>query len=247
MKLDGRLVPTAQLDDSQRADMLQLMQRHYANVSPEVFASDLAEKEWIVQLLDPTTGELCGFSTQSVWEVACGERQIRALFSGDTIIDPQYWGDQTLQHLTGQLALSLIDRYPGSELYWFLISQGYKTYRFLPVFFREFFPRFDCPTPVEIVAVIDALSRHKYPAAYDAAAGVIRTADDQYRLREGVAEITDARLRDPHVRYFVERNPRHAQGDELCCVARLSYENLTPAAVRVFGVQRSAGACVAAT
>jgi len=31
------------------------------------------------------------------------------------------------------------------------------------------------------------------------------------------------RLKDPHIRYFVERNPlSHAHGDELCCVAPLS-------------------------
>ena len=43
-------------------------------------------------------------------------------------------------HVWGGLALSLIDERPGAELYWFLIAKGYKTYRFLPVFFRSSIP-----------------------------------------------------------------------------------------------------------
>jgi hypothetical protein len=54
-------------------------------------------------------------------------------------------------------------------------------------------------------------------------------------LRSGVAEITEQRLRDPHVRFFAERNPGHASGDELCCIAPLTRENFTPAAYRVIG------------
>jgi len=37
------------------------------------------------------------------------------------------------------------------------------------------------------------------------------------------------------VRFFVERNPGHACGDELCCLAPLTRANFTPAAHRVIG------------
>ena len=33
-------------------------------------------------------------------------------------------------------------------------------------------------------------------------------------LQRGIAEITSARLRDAHVRFFTERNPGHVHGDE---------------------------------
>jgi hypothetical protein len=86
--------------------------------------------------------------------------------------------------------------------------------------------------------VIDALAGQKFPQLYDAARGVVRTHERQYRLRPGIAEATDDRLHDPHIRFFVERNPGHRQGDELCCAARLSRENFTPAAYRVLGRPR---------
>jgi hypothetical protein len=235
MKLQGLLVPVASVTAQQQRAMFALMDEHYENVHPATFARDLVEKQWVIMLIDAASEALCGFSTQVVLEATAGGRPIRALFSGDTIVARSHWGDSTLAHVWGRLALSLIEQYAGSELYWFLISKGYKTYRFLPLFFREFYPRHDQTTPAWAVEVIDALARSKYPAAYDAAAGIIRAGADKDRLRPGVAEITPERLRDPHVRFFAARNPHHANGDELCCIAPLTRENFTAAAYRVIG------------
>ena len=234
MKLIGRLTDVADLSPNDRREMLRLMDQHYENVSPEAFEADLLEKRWVIQVRD-SDGLMQGFSTQMVLNAVVDGRPIKALFSGDTIVDRQHWGDRALTRAGGQLALSLVEEWPEAELYWFLISQGYKTYRFLPVFFREFYPRFDAATPESMQLVIDALARQKFGAQYDAVAGVVRTPT--YKLREGLADVTAERCEDPHVRFFVERNPGHVVGDELCCIARLSRENFTDAAYRVLQSQ----------
>jgi hypothetical protein len=41
-------------------------------------------------------GELCGFSTQVVLDVVVDGRSGEAVYSGDTMIDPHYWGDAAL-------------------------------------------------------------------------------------------------------------------------------------------------------
>jgi hypothetical protein len=235
MKLIGRLVNVEDVTPQDRDVMFGLMDRHYAQVAREVFETDLAEKQWVIQVLDPHTEMVCGFSTQMMLKVAVAGRSVRALFSGDTIIAREHWGDSTLASVWGQLALSLVDAFGEGDLYWFLISKGYKTYRFLPVFFREFYPRHDAPTPAWAREVIDVLGRTRYPDAYDPAAGIIRAGPGKDRLRDGVADITPERLRDPHVRYFAERNPGHAQGAELCCLAPLYRDNFNLAALRVLG------------
>lgn len=234
MRLQGQIIDVADLKPATTRAMLTLMRRYYANVDKDVFLRDLAEKDWIIELRN-RSGQLCGFSTQMMLRVATSDGPVSALFSGDTIIDQAHWGDQMLTHLWGRLALSLIDRHANSPLYWFLISQGYKTYRFLPVFFHAFYPRCDVSTPRTVQATLDALARHKFPEHYEPAAGIIRSSSAQYYLRSGVAPPTPQRLTDPHVRYFVTRNPRHAVGDELCCLAPLTRENFTPAAYRVIG------------
>jgi hypothetical protein len=235
MRLAGRLVAASQVTRDERDCMFALMDQHYEQMARAAFEADLDEKHWVIQLLDPETGTLCGFSTQMLLEVAAAGRPITALFSGDTIIARDRWGDSALAHVWGHLALSLIDAFPETDLYWFLISKGYRTYRFLPVFFHEFYPRHDVPTSTWAREALDALSRHKYPAQYDAAAGVVRADRSHYYLRKGVADITPERARDPHVQFFAERNPGHVWGDELCCLAPLTRANFTPAAYRVIG------------
>jgi hypothetical protein len=235
MRLQGRLARVGEVTTAQRDAMFALMDRHYENVRRRSFDTDLDEKEWVILLLDPATAAVCGFSTQVALRADVGGRLVRALFSGDTIVGRESWGDTALAHVWGRLALALIDAAPGEEFYWFLISKGYKTYRFLPLFFREFYPRHDAPTPGWARELIDGLARHKFGAGYDAAAGVVRAAPGKDRLRPGVAEVTPGRLRDPHVAFFARRNPGHARGDELCCLAPLTRANFTPAAYRVIG------------
>lgn len=235
MPLVGQLSPVADLTIGQRQRMFELMDRHYANVRRDVFEADLSEKQWAILLLDPATRDIHGFSTQRLLTAEVSGSPVTALFSGDTIIAQERWGEAALPQVWGRLALSLIDALPGERLFWFLISKGYKTYRFLPVFFREFFPRYDRATPAEAQAVVDALAGSRWPAAYDPAAGLIRATAAKDRLRPGIADVTGERLHDAHVRYFLERNPGYARGEELCCLAPLSRENFTPAAWRVIG------------
>jgi hypothetical protein len=234
MKLATRLVRVAEIDDHQREEMFGLMHRYYAGMTRCVFEADLREKEWVIQIIDAEADAIRGFSTQMLLHLEIAGRPVRALFSGDTIVDPRCWARHALAQTWGRLALSVIAREPRVDTYWFLIAKGYKTYRFLPVFFREFYPRFDAITPDWAAKLIDGLGAHKYPPAY--AGGIVRAGPSGCRLRDGVAAITPGRLSDPHVRFFAERNSGHARGDELCCLAPLTRENFTPAALRVIGM-----------
>lgn len=231
MRLTAETVPIRDLGGGERDHMFALMDAHYDGVCRERFDADLREKQWVILIRESAGGSLCGFSTQMLFRVGT----VSFLFSGDTIIDRDHWGDSALAGAWGRLALQLIDAADG-PLWWFLASKGYKTFRFLPVFFREFYPHPERPTPPTVQGLIDAAAAHKFGRRYDAAAGVVRASAD--RLRPGIAEITAERLRDPYVHFFAERNPGHARGDELCCLAPLTRDNFTSAAWRVI---RAAG------
>lgn len=235
MTLISHIARVNQLEIHQRDEMFALMDRHYLNMSRDQFESDLADKKWVILVRESDRSPLCGFSTQSLIHMRHEGKEILALFSGDTIIDKDHWGNQALARAWGRLAVRLIDETKAGPLYWFLTSKGYKTYRFLPLFFHEFFPRVDRPTPHWVQKTIDALAHCKYPARYVATEGLIKPAAHSDRLRPGVADLTFPRLNDPHIRFFAERNPRHEMGDELCCLAPLTRPNFTPAAWRVIG------------
>jgi len=232
MKLAARIATVESLDAYEQEQMFALMDHYYAGMTWDGFQADLIEKRWVILLRDGDVQTICGFSTQMIIDFAIDGAPMHALFSGDTIVDRRCWGQNLLAQAWGHLALTLIDQYPSGTLYWFLISKGYKTYRFLPLYFREFYPRFDAPTPTWASAAVEALARRKYPQSFDPAAGIVRAEPGGCRLREGVAAVTPARLRDPHVKFFAERNPGHHRGEELCCIAPLNRQNFTVAAGR---------------
>lgn len=235
MGLQGHVLDVGNLTPSQRNAMFVLMEQHYDNARREVFDADLAEKHWVILLTD-ADGHVKGFSTQMLFDVFCRGEPVTALFSGDTIVDRAWWSQNPLSRVWGRFARSLMDRYPAGSFYWFLISKGYRTYRFLPLFFHEFYPHFARPTPAREAALLSAFARHKFPDRFDETTGIVHTAADQSHLQPGLAEITSQRRRDPHVAFFEQRNPGHARGDELCCLARLTPDNFTAAADRALGI-----------
>ena len=234
-RLSGRVQSPQELTSAERAQMYPLLAQYFANVSPPQFEHDLAEKEWVILLTDTITGQIQGFSTLMRLRVTVDNQPVVAFFSGDTIIHHCYWGEVELPRLWGRHVFSLAETTCGdARVYWFLISSGYKTYRFLPVFFREFYPTYQRPTPPAIKRMLDALAQLKFPSEYDAERGLIRFAKAA-PLRPGVAEVTERRLKDPHVAFFVAANPGHAHGDQLPCLVELTRTNITAAGRRILG------------
>ncbi|HWI56930.1 MAG TPA: hypothetical protein VNZ22_06870, partial [Bacillota bacterium] len=183
-------------------------------------------KQWAILLYHKE--RLCGFSTQVLFDFPHENCLTRILFSGDTIIDKSCWGSLALPVAWGRLMLSLQAAGPDTALYWLLTSKGYKTYRFLPVFFQEFYPCCSAPTPAFEKTLLQHVAGHRFGNRFNPATGVLRAEPGAQRLREGVAGLDERRLRDPHVAFFHHQNPGHAQGDELVCLARCHPENLTP-------------------
>jgi hypothetical protein len=210
--------------------MLDLMQTYYDGVHPEDFRRDLSEKTWILTVRD-SDGAIQGFSTQVLLQVPGCEKTL-ALFSGDTIVDKRFRGENNLAGQWGKLALSLMDQFPNQTLYWFLISKGYKTYRYLPLFFHEYFPNLTGAFPSEMRGVQDELAKRKFGDRYDPQRGIVVAQDRGCRLRSDVAPLLPHRMSDPYIALFSRLNPGHASGDELCCLAPLHRQNFTPMAYR---------------
>lgn len=225
----------ADLASSRREEMFALMSRYYENMTRAAFEADLDEKQWVLGISAGRSDTLLGFSTLRLLETEVDGEQVLALFSGDTIMEQRARPSGVLSAAFARLALEIAAAHPDRAVYWFLISKGYKTYRLLPLFFHAYYPAVDRETPVEIRRIIAAFAMQKFGAAFDPAVGIIRAAAQGCRLRAGVAEISPERLKDPHVRFFAEVNPGHARGDELCCLARISEDNITPAALRAAG------------
>ena len=233
MTLAARIIPPADLTPSERDAMFTLMDGNFENMQRTRFEADMAEKDWVILLEDDATANVCGFSTQVLLPFTVNGTAVRCVFSGDTIVDREHRGSRALAMAFGKLACHWIETHPREELYWYLICKGFRTYRVLPVYFHDFHPRFDATMPADLRAVLDVVAQEKFPSRFDREHGIVRAGPDSDRLRSGVGEITSERLLDPHVRFFADRNPGHAEGDELCCIARLTFENFSAVATRL--------------
>lgn len=230
--IHGQIQPTHALRAAERRRMYDLMTEYFEQMTPTQFERDLAEKQWVFLLTDATSGEIQGFSTLLEFRVDVDGEPVVAFFSGDTIIARAYRGDSTLPRLWLRYVFARAAHIHDASVYWFLISSGYKTYRFLPVFFREFYPTCERPTPPHTRRILDAVAYQRFPTEYDADSGIVRLKHAS-PLRPGVADITPERLKDPHVAFFVAANPGYDQGDDLACLASLTRENLTAAGLRL--------------
>jgi hypothetical protein len=230
------VVPRARVIRADRDDMYGLLQTYFCGTSRERFEADLHEKESVLLLRDADSGRVQGFSTLMRMTASIDEKPVVAFFSGDTIVDRKYWGETVLSKLWSQTVFAeaerLIAERPAATVYWFLICSGYKTWRFLPVFFREFYPNADRATPPHVQRLLDTLGARKFGAQYLPESGIVRLRAAT-PLRRGIANVTAERLRDPHVAFFERMNPGHARGDELACLTEISRANLTRAGERM--------------
>jgi hypothetical protein len=238
-RLTGRVKPVRDLGNEERSAMLQLMATYYTKVTPQSFQDDLAEKEWVI-LLHDHDGGLQGFSTLMRLDEDVDGETVTAFFSGDTVISRPFWGETALPRLWGRLVFALAEEIVDRKVFWFLICSGYKTYRFLPVFFNTFYPHHSQVCPGYVRRIMDRLARRKFPGEYDATQGVVRL-HRATPLKEGVADVTEERLKNPHVAFFQTVNPGHVRGDELVCLTEVKPDNLTPAGRRMLGLQRRTG------
>lgn len=220
------------VDEPTRTAMFALFETYFEGATRGQFDADLRDKSWAIILEDGDNGRLCGFSTLATFEATVDGERVVAVVSGDTIVDRDYWGETQLARVWSRKAFELADALAPRRVFWLLICSGYKTYRFLPVFYREFFPRHDIATPRCVARLMEALASARYGSAYDPATGIVRFAQPS-RLRDGVAAVTDDRMKDPHVAFFQSANPGHECGDELVCITELTPGNLTAAGRRM--------------
>jgi len=227
------LLPRESLSNSQRNEMYALLASYFEGVTKERFERDLSEKNWVVGIRRES--RLVGFSTLLVREVQHDGRSVTAVYSGDTIVAPEAWGSTALARLWIAAVNEIRARFAAQPCYWLLLTSGFRTYRFLPVFWRVFFPRHDTPTPADAQKLLSELARTQYGASYDAAAGIVRFAEPQ-QLRGPLGIVPLGRKADAHIAFFLARNPGHARGDELACLTEISDANLTPAGRRMVGI-----------
>ena len=227
----SRLLRVPDLAPRDRERMYELLSRSFLGVTRRRFEADLAEKNRVI-LLEDGAAALCGFSTLLFYRTELEGEPANVIYSGDTIIDPDSWNASILAPAWINAVRDLHGRRPAPRLLWLLITSGFRTYRFLPIFCRWFYPRHDRPTPPDVARLMAELASERFGDRYDPASGIVRFDEPQV-LAESLRGVPDGRLANPDVAFFVRANPGHEAGDELVCLTTLDDDNLTRAGRRM--------------
>jgi hypothetical protein len=226
------IVRSEHIGTDARRTMFALFSRYFKNASIERFLTDLDEKQWVI-LVYEREGCLLGFSTIQCFDMEFEGRQVPFIFSGDTIVDPQGWQLNALAPAFAVFVERFINRHRGRLCYWFLISKGYRTYRSLPLFFIRFFPNFREFTPPLESRLLASAAYRKFGKHFNKNTGIISYHTPLDYLCEPLQQVACGRDSDPHVKFFLKKNPGFTRGDELACIAELSWKNLNKRAMRI--------------
>lgn len=228
--IEAFLLPAKQISEPDLISMFDLLQTHFEGVDWEQFQTDLQGKDWGILL--KLAGVLKGFTTFCFYPVQWGPQTVRIIYSGDTITDPSMWSNPALAKAWTK-SIQILHQQRTEKLYWLLISSGYRTYRFLSIFAKEFYPHYSCQTPEFMAEFIHQLAREKFQGNYNQETGIVRFSHPQV-LTPSLRQVAPEKLQDSHVAFFLKKNPGHIHGDELVCLAEVSEKNLTKAGLRIW-------------
>src|SRR5437868_1448168 len=116
-KLKGSIALVASLKEDQKRSMFDLMKQYYEQVDCESFHRDLL-KTYKVILLATCVGHIRGFSTLQRLEVKIGGRRFCGMFSGDTVLEKQFWGTRLLGKIFLKELFFEKLKSPFQPLYW---------------------------------------------------------------------------------------------------------------------------------
>jgi hypothetical protein len=205
--------------------MYDLYSTYYENTSLDIFINDLSKKTGVILVVRKSDDRIVGFSTQTVLNLTIKGKRVRGVFSGDTIIDQRYWGNNKLGVQFYRFLIREKLKHPWIPFYWFLISKGYKTYMLMTNNCYKYYPHVD-GNKEAYREVTQAYCEQLFPEYFDKDKMLLDFGEQYVRLKEAIAEITpEIAAANPKIAYFEKMNPTWRRGTELPCLGVLDFES----------------------
>jgi len=234
LKIISQTKKISNLTESEKNTMFKLLTLEFIGVCQKDFNHDLEEKDVAVLLRKKTSdGEIVGFSTLMLLDLPIIGRKVKVVFSGDTTVNPEFRTSGGIGIGIGHYFMKALEKFPKYEIYYVLISKGWRTYKVLPFFFKNFAPKNTEQTSSKIKDVMDAFGNMKYPNYYDTDKGLILFSKETQRLIPGSIDAVPPQNPDLHTRFFLEKNPSYLSGTELVCVGEVDIKNFASPLVRL--------------
>lgn len=217
----------ANVSDHKKAEMAKIYFQYYAGSDEARFYNDLADKDEVLFL--DYDNQMVGFTSLQFYPFL----NHMVVYSGDTIVMPAHRQQQSLHQAWIGRVGQLKQHYPDKKIYWFLLVKGYKTYKYLVLFAKSFYPHWQQDNP-ELADLAQQLAVAKFGDLYCSATGVVECPSHYGYLKEGGALLAPHEEQKAAAQFFLQANPHYQKGHELVCLCELTEENLTRRAQKVF-------------
>lgn len=205
-------------------DELWTLTTRFVTTDRAAWEGKLLEHDEVVLYRGRTSGALVGMAAVDVAQLTHEGRRVNLIFTSSVLIDERYRGQNLIQRAGMASFLRVWRRQPLTPIYWVFDTFSYKSYLLLARNFVDFWPAQGRGLPTWEAGLLQRFASQRYGEDWEPERGVVRSRGHK-RLKEGVAAIDEANLRHADIRFFAERNPHHARGDLLLCLAPLSLRN----------------------
>lgn len=203
--------------------MYGIYQKYYANTSYEIFETDFLKKTGVFLIREPKNKHIVGFSTILERDFLVDGKAQHAFFSGDTIIEQEYWGSRALQRAMYRYIVAYKFRHPFNPAYWILISKGFKTYLLLANNYYSYYPHYGDKNN-RLEEYVTSYCEQYFKEYYDPKTGLINFGNDYQPLKGEVAPITkEMRQKNQKIEFFENKNPTWEDGTELPCIGEITW------------------------
>ncbi len=230
-KIVSSLEPVWSCTPQTKQECFELLSRHFDGVTWSQFNADFHEKQYVAVLRKD--GRLVGFSTMVTISIATSKgNSLQIAFSGDTAIEFEARNSIGFGVTLSSFFRENISTYGDGSVWYLLISKGWRTYKAMEFMFHSFTPHPSREVSDLERGIIVAFGRERYPSRFNQKTLVIHGLQGDQKLKNGSPDL-EVPLTELGT-FFKEKNPDFAQGNELVCLARLSYDNFTSRFKRCF-------------
>lgn len=221
-KVKVKILTIAGFPQHRLTELFDLFKKYYEEVSFEQFKKDFLEKTHLFLLTD--RNRVIGFSTIKRHKLKSIPKAT-FMFSGDTVVDKEYWGSKGLQKAFFYYIVQSKLMTPKEPLYWCLISKGHKTYLMMKRNFESSFPDFSRETPKDILDIQHAYYLDRYQGYYKPQTGLIIFPESKGQVVGDLAKPDEKAKLNSHVQHFLKLNPNYEKGEELACIAEIRFSD----------------------
>tara|TARA_B100000965_G_scaffold251111_1_gene211202 strand:+ start:2012 stop:2779 length:768 start_codon:yes stop_codon:yes gene_type:complete len=196
----------------------------------EAYYGDPNSSQTRMQVMRTADGKMVGFNAVRLYPVEIDGKE-RDAFRSTAGMKREYRGGSSTIAFGLQLAVAYKIKHPFRAVYYFGSMLHPSSYYVLSKYAYEMWPRHDREPPPIIDRLIATLAEMRDYEFDDPPSPYVRLANE--RTREAEDEPEFWRTSDnPIIRYYVETNPRYAEGRGLITLVPLTWTNLILSSVK---------------